>query len=210
MKTLNFPQRSPEWFAARKGLPTASRFDQILTPVTAKPSSSQDKLINELIAESLGLLVPEDEGATAAMENGINLEDEARAAYELEWLAPGQPMKQAGLLISDCGRFGASPDLLVGDLGGVEIKVPTPTTQISYLRANAVPSDYRCQIHGLMIVSDRDWWDFWSYCRGLQPLRVRVMRDDFTLRLAEELNKFCDRYNEARARFGLAAIGGAK
>lgn len=203
MKTIDFPQRSPEWFEARRGLPTASRFDQILTPAKGEPSKAQETLINELIAECL--TEAGEDRRTAAMEAGNLLEDEARAAYELDH-AEGLSVQQVGLLLEDSGRFGGSPDSLVGEDGGLEIKCPIAATQVAYVRAGLLPSDYRCQVHGHLVVTGRAWWDFFSYHRGLPSLRVRVTRDEFTDKLSVELGKFCAKYNEARARFGLAPL----
>ncbi len=44
--------------------------------------------------------------------------------------------------------------------------------------------------------------------RAAQQARAehRVYPDDFTANLATELPAFCDRYNEARAKFGLKPL----
>ena len=89
-------QRSPEWYESRRGLPTCSRFDQILTAAKGQPSKSQDALICQLIAESI---CPPEEGIirpmTPEMEAGLRLEGEARSSYELEF-APA-PVREVGL-----------------------------------------------------------------------------------------------------------------
>jgi hypothetical protein len=208
MKALFCAQRSEEWFAARRGLPTCSRFDAILTAVKGEPSKAQEKLINELIAESI---LPPEQGAvnryvSAEMEEGIKLEAEARCCYELEHAT--EPVTEAGFLLADSGLYGGSPDALVGESGGVEIKCPNAATHIGYVRAGRLPDDYKCQVHGSLIVSGREWWDFFSYCRHLPPFRVRVVRDSFTAKLEAELLNFCAKYNEARIVFGLKPIGG--
>lgn len=206
MTTTNAPQRSEEWFNARRGLPTCSRFHQILTAVQAKPSSAQDSLINELLAEAL---CPPESGVirhiSPEMEYGMKLEAEARCSYELEY-ADG-PVTEVGFILADCGMFGGSPDALVGENGGAELKVPNAATHIGYCRAGVLPSEYRCQVHGYMVVSKRPWWDFFSYARHLPPFRVRVLRDDFTAKLEAEVHAFCERYNKARAMFDLPPLG---
>jgi hypothetical protein len=210
MKTIDAPQRSDAWFAARRGLPTCSRFDKIITAAKALPSASQDTLINELIAESV---LPPEQGMirgpiTADMEQGIILEAEARCRYEMEYATA--PVSEVGFIISDCGRFGGSPDALVGDVGGVEIKCPNPVTHVGYVRAGTLPNDYKAQVHGYMAVTGRDWWDFFSYSRRFPVFHMRVTRDGFTAKLADELASFCEKYNQARSAFGLAPIGGVK
>lgn len=206
MKILTMPQGSEAWFAARRGLPTASRFADIVTAVTGQPSKSQDKLINELIAESLLPDRNERRYVSADMEAAMKLEAEARCSYELGFA--DLPVREVGFILSACGRFGCSPDALVGDDGGAEIKCPIATTHIGYIRAGVLPDAYRTQVHGSMVVTGRAWWDFFSYHRGLEPFHLRVVRDAFTEALAEQLVKFCTRYDQVRIKFKLAPLGG--
>jgi hypothetical protein len=206
--TIDTAQRSEQWFAARRGLPTCSRFDRILTAAKAQPAAAQSALIDELIAETIcppqeGLIRP----ATAEMEYGLKLEAEARCAYELEF-ARGN-VREVGFVLHDSGMFGGSPDALVGEDGGVEIKCPNAATHIGYVRAGVLPNDYKAQVHGYMVVTGRAWWSFFSYARHFPPFHVRVERDEFTAKLAAELLNFCQRYNEARAKFNLPPIGAA-
>ncbi len=209
MKIVSVAQRSEAWFSARRGLPTCSRFDAILTPKTGKPAAAQEGLINELIAESIQ---PPDAGfirpqyLSDEMEQGMRLEAEARCAYEFAH-AGGLPVTEAGFLLHDSGLFGGSPDALVGDVGGVEIKCPQAATHVGYVRAGVLPDAYKCQVHGYLAVSGRAWWDFWSYARAFPPFCVRVTRDDFTDKLALELHNFSARYNLERAKFNLPPIG---
>jgi hypothetical protein len=206
VKTFNHAQRSPEWFKARRGIPTASRFDSILTP-TGKIAAAQDTLINELLAESL---MPPDAGfipyVSPEMEHGMILEAEARCAFELDY-AKGREVTEVGFALSDCGRFGGSPDALVGEDSGAEIKCPAAKTHIGYLRAGVLPREYKCQVHGYMIVTGRSSWHFFSYCRNVPAFHLRVERDDFTKSLADELAHFCETYNAERVKFGLQPLG---
>lgn len=206
MNISNSPQRSEEWYQARRGLPTCSRFDSILTASKGQPSAAQDTLIDHLLAESL---CPPEQGVirhmTPEMEQGVKLEAEARCCYELEHAA--EPVAEVGFILADCGLFGGSPDALVGETGGVEIKCPAAATHIGYVRDGVLPTAYKCQVHGYMIVTGRRWWDFFSYHRGIPPFRLRVERDEFTAKLEAELHRFCEKYNRARELFSLAPIG---
>ncbi len=207
MTETSAPQRSAEWFEARRGLPTASRFDRILTAVKGEPSKAQELLICELLAESL---CPPQEGVirsvmTPEMEYGMKLEAEARCSYEVEYAT--EPVREVGFILHDSGLFGGSPDALVGDSGGCEIKCPNAATHIGYYRDGVLPNEYRCQVHGYMVVTGRAWWDFFSYCRNVPPFRIRIERDAFTAKLEAELLRFCEKYNSARAQFKLPAFG---
>lgn len=205
MITLDTAQRSEAWYEARRGMPTASRFDMILTPKTGKPAAAQETLINELIAESV---LPPQEGAivpaTEEMYEGMKLEAEARCYYELEQAKA--PVTQVGFCIHDSGLFGCSPDGLVGEDGGLELKVPLAKTHIGYVREGVLPDAYKTQVHGSMIVTGRKWWDFFSYSRHFEPFHIRVERDAFTERLQDELYFFCRKYNNERIKFGLKPI----
>jgi hypothetical protein len=206
MTTINAPQRSEAWFEARRGLPTCSRFDKILTAVQGKPSAAQETLIDELIAESI---LPPEEGlirpTTPDMEYGIKLEAEARCSFELEFAT--EPVREVGFVLADCGLYGGSPDALVGETGGVELKAPSAAVHIGYYRAGVLPGCYKAQVHGYMVVTGRKRWDFFSYARHFPPLRIRVEWDEFTDKLQAELLRFCERYNKAREVFGLKPIG---
>lgn len=206
MKTLDVEQRSAEWYAARRGMPTASRFDMILTAIRGEPAKAQDTLINLLISESI---LPPEQGeikhTSEEMFEGMRLEGEARCKYMLEY-AKGE-VKEVGFVIHKSGMFGCSPDGLTGDDRGLELKCPSGPVMVSYLRDGALPSDYRCQVHGSMVVTGRRIWDFMAYSRHLPEFFVSVPWDDFTDRLERELIKFCNRYNEARVRFGLKPLG---
>lgn len=208
MTTVTAPQRSEQWFAARRGLPTCSRFDKILTAVKGAPSAAQDTLIDELIAESVcppdaGLIKPQY--SSDEMIAGMRLEAEARCAYELEFAK--WPVHEVGFVLHSSGMFGGSPDALVGDVGGVEIKCPNAATHVGYVRGGTLPNEYRAQLHGYMVVTGREWWDFFSYARSFEPFHLHVERDAFTAKLEAELLVFCRRYNEARAMFNLPPIG---
>ena len=195
-------QGSPEWFELRRGIPTASNFDRILTPKTGKPSASADPYISELIAERyhIGPLDELEATASDAMKQGLALEPEARHRYEAE---TGVAVAQVGFVTTDDGRLGCSPDGLVGDSGGLEVKCPSGKTHVGYLRERVLPDDYKAQVHGSLIVTGRKWWDFVSYCHGLPLFRVRVVPDEYTDRLREALYLFVARYENTIRDLGL-------
>ncbi len=208
MKTINVTQGSQAWFELRKGVPTASRFDQIITPGRGDPSTSQDKLINELIAESLLPLATAPAYATADMIEGMRLEARARCGYELGF-ATGK-VSEVGFVMHDSGLFGGSPDAICGEDGGVEIKAPTAPVHVGYLRAKTLPVAYKCQVHGHLVVTGRAYWDFYSHHDGLPPFWVRTLPDEFTAKLAAELENFCAKYAAARESFSLPPLGTKK
>jgi hypothetical protein len=191
-------QLSHEWWTLRRGIPTASCFDRILTPAKGQPSAQQDDYIAELISERSEFLppyvAPSGGFTTDEMAEGLRREPEARSWYALQ--TDGE-VRQVGFVLSACGRFGCSPDALVGDDGVLELKNPAAKTHVRYLMRGGLPVEYRCQVHGALIVTGRKWADFMSYSPGLAPLLVRVVPDEFTDLLRAELDRFHAKYRAA-------------
>ena len=204
MKILtDFEQCSSEWWAIHRGLPTASSFDRIITPVKGEASAGQVKYMDELIADMIcHKWSQEPEYTSIAMQNGIACEPSARAWYAFE---NDVEVREVGFCLSDCGRYGCSPDGLVGEVGGIEIKCPDLKTHIGYLREGRLPNEYKCQVHGSLAVTGYAWWDFISYSPAVEipHLVIRVVPDDFTVKLRSEVEAFADRLSEMRAKFGL-------
>lgn len=166
-------------------------------------SAQAESYICRLIGDKYSLEYPPVTVETAAMKRGTQLEPEARSYYEMD---RGLDVEQDGFCMTDDGRFGCSPDGLVGIDGGLELKCPSPSTHVSYLLEGVLPSEYKAQVHGSMIVTGRAWWDFMSYCPGLPPLLIRVGPDDYTEKLRTALEAFWLRLIEADAK--IAAMGG--
>ncbi len=175
MIVLDMPQGGPEWEMARIGRPTASGFDKILTPSTLKPSKSAVPYRNQILAEWL-LGYPIDFAPrTPWMERGTELEPEARAYYEMQH---DVEVETVGLVMTDDGKVAGSPDGLVGDDGGLELKCPAIQTHIGYmLDPDKLVSGYRYQVQGYLYLTGRAWWDLVSYFPGLPDVTRRIGRD---------------------------------
>ncbi len=185
-------QGSPAWLAERIGHCTASRFADVLeitkkgTELAKRRNYRVDVLIERLTGR------PTEHYVSDAMQAGIDNEPLARMAYEA---ATGAMVEQVGFLHHPTIKWvGGSPDGLVGTDGGVEFKCPQPAEHIRILLTNDI-TDYHPQIHGLMWIKGRQWWDFVSYCPqmpdGLQLYIVRINRDDdFIAELAGNVLRF--------------------
>jgi hypothetical protein len=177
MIILNDEQGSEAWLRSRLGKISASRVDSLITP-TGKPSAQADKYINELIAQRLSGELPETY-TNAHMERGNELEPSARALYEL---VSDCTVDLAGFCLHPDLPAGFSPDGFIstegGLEGGLEIKCPAPHTHVEYLRKGKVPTKYIPQIQMALWISGRAWWDFMSYHPKIEPLIVRVERDE--------------------------------
>jgi hypothetical protein len=173
MRINNHTQGSDEWLQSRLGKPTASNFGKLITP-TGKPSTSADGYINELIAQRITGELPEFY-TNDAMARGNELEPAAKALYEF---TTGFDVVEVGLCLHDDLECGASPDGLIGDNAGLELKCPLPHTHVAYLRDGKVPSKYIPQVQGCLWITEREWWDFMSYHPSMEDLIVRVYRDE--------------------------------
>lgn len=188
IKIHDCEQGSPEWFKARMGLPTASEFDAIMTTGKGKaPSETRLTYLRKLAGEIL-TGDPMQVATSRDLERGKLFEDEARNFYSFEHDAEPQ---RVGFITN--GNKGCSPDSLIGDDGGLEIKVALPHIQIKRLQLNELPDEHRAQVQGGIWICEREWWDFVSYCPKLPLLVVRVPRDNgYIANLSGEVDKFND------------------
>ena len=190
MKVIDCVQGTPEWIAARCGVPSASNFDMIITG-KGEPSKQRIKYLYRLAGETI-TKIPEETYQNAAMQRGIEMESEARQLYEL---ISGESVQEVGFCLAE--GFGASPDGVVGDKGLLEIKCPTMAVHVGYLLDNSLPSEYFQQTQGQLLATGREWVDFFSYYPGLKPLLIRVYRDEkFIKALKIELELFCGELKE--------------
>lgn len=210
MIVITREQRTPEWYAARRGLPTASEFGSIITPKKMEYAAAADTYIDCLID---ALKRPEASGEESWTGNrhtrrGELLEPEAAGTYAFD---RDVRLTAVGLVLSDCRRFGCSPDALIAPDGMLEVKAPDGATFVRWVRENRrtgdVPMEHKAQVHGSLIVTGRAWCDFLAYCPGYDPLVIRVTPDKFTDRLREHLDRFHTEYVAALAAFGLTHPG---
>lgn len=173
MQIIECDQGSSEWFAARAGIPTASEFHTVMAigPKGGK-SITRQKYLRQLAGEIL-TGEPMVNYVSPDMERGKIMEDEARDLYAF---MHGIEPHRVGFIRS--GNKGASPDSLLGDAGGLEIKSAAAHIQIERLLDGNLPSEHKAQVQGSLWVAEREWWDFCSYCPKLPLLVVRVFRDE--------------------------------
>lgn len=173
MQVLNLEQGTKEWFDARKGIPTASCFSKIITPAKGDKSASSKTYMYELIAEKLGATI---EGfSNDWTDRGTELEGMARSTFEF---ITDLKVEEVGMIKTDCGSVGCSPDGLIGEDGGLEIKCPKASTHIKYLIEGVLPLEYKAQVMGSLMVSERKYWYFMSYHPELDPFILKVERDE--------------------------------
>ena len=197
MITVDCVQGTPEWFAARCGIPSASNFDKIVTSAGA-PSKQAEKYMYQLAAERVTGRT-EESYSNAAMERGKETEAEARALYEM---LRDVKVEQVGVCYPDEKKLcAASPDGLVAKDGLIEIKCPLIYTHVQYLLDGVLPTDYFQQTQGQLYVTGRKWVDFISYYPVIKPFIIRCVRDEkFIKALAVEIEVFNRQLSEITER----------
>lgn len=185
-------QGSPEWFAARAGIPTASKFATVMAKGEGKTRSEyMRKLAGEILTGE-----PSEQFGNVHTERGNAMEDEARETYAF---INDAEITRVGFIRN--GSKGASPDSLVGTNGGLEIKTALPHIQIDRLERDRLPPEHKAQVQGNLWISEREWWDFCSYWPKLPVLTVRVYRDEaFIAQLSDEVDRFNDELHALVAR----------
>lgn len=204
MRVLDCEQYSLQWWKSRAGVPTASNADRILT-ATGKPSTSADAYIAELVDEIVRpqLERSQDEQAAAFAgnrhtERGHAFEPKAAAWHQL---VTGLNSRPVGMVFRDDGKAACSPDRLIGDFGGLEIKAPEGKKHALWMIQNRLPDEHKQQVHYSLAVSGLAFWDFVSYCPGYKPFRVRVEPDDYTEKMAAAIDDFVSRLDAAKEQF---------
>lgn len=194
---IDVAQGSVDWLALRAGVPSASNFGKIVTS-KGEPSKQSDKYLYQLVGEKL-LGAPTETYQNDAMIRGQELEPEAREAYEF---ITDNKVEEVGFCYYDDNKLiGASPDGIIGEDGGLEIKCPSLPVHVEYLDKGKLPVIYLQQVQGCMLVTGRSYWDFFSYFPGLPPLLIRVERDEkFLGRLKPALDEFCEKLDDMTTR----------
>lgn len=204
MIRLDVAQNSPEWFAARAGIPTASEFKSLLAKGEGK---MREKLMYRLAGEII-TGQPEETYRGPAMERGHDMEDQARAMYA--FTRDVEP-ERVGFIKRDAGDAGCSPDSFLGSDGGLEIKTCIPSILIGHIRLDRPPPEHMAQVQGTLWVTEREWWDICLFWPGMPLFVKRVVRDEaYIANLASEIARFNEelatvvdgirRYGEPQAR----------
>lgn len=160
MKVHDVEQGSPEWLEVRLGKATASNFTDILATTKAGVEAAGRKNYRtQLAIERLTGKAP-DHFTSKPMEWGQDTEELALTHYTL---ATGNEVRKVGFIEHESLLTGASPDGLIGEDGGVEIKCMNTANHIAVLQLGDVPAKYKPQIQGNLWISGRKWWDFVSF-----------------------------------------------
>jgi hypothetical protein len=177
-------QGSPEWYAARRGIPTSSRFGDMMAIGEGK---TRLRYMRELAAEVITNETTET-FSNEKMERGRKFQARLEAMYLYD--NDDIQVEHVGFIRSTLMATGCSPDGLIGDRGMVEFKSTEPHLLVEILQTGKVPN-HRAQVQGQLWITGREWCDLvigWPK----MPLSVtRIHRDEsYMAGLRLELQRF--------------------
>ena len=168
-------QNTPEWLKLRLGVFTASSIGKLLTAKGAIADNETSRgLINRLARERMSGR-PDAQRETWDMARGHEMEPVAREYYTRHYA----PVAEVGFVTNtiDGVAVGCSPDGLVGEDGGIQIKSRNEAIHFAEVLSGEVPAGDLPQIQFELMVTGRAWWDYVSFCDGWPLLVIRVLPD---------------------------------
>lgn len=208
MIITQFAQGSQAWLDCRLGVVTASEAHSVIKKGRGGKGYSAERktYMMKLIAEVCTGSSPELFGAP--LRWGNDNEEFACHAYEARNFVT---VEHFGLIYKDdLQRYGASPDGLVGDDGGIEIKCPfTTPVHLDTMLNGTIKPEYITQMQFVMWVTGRKWIDFCSFdprMKGGSDKRLHTIRIDRDEELMttfdEEMPKFTEEMDAELEKLG--------
>lgn len=183
-----------EWLEKRRGKFTASEFYRLMTSINKQglPPGAETYVL-EKVAESLCQPSEADGFINYEMQWGMDNEPSAVQAF----------MEKTGLTVDNHGHeqlfielnehAGGTPDGLIENISGLEIKCPKSTTHIGYWGIkNGQDLKEKCpnyywQVQGCMLITERYEWNFVSFDPRLKDpkhqlhiAKIEINYDDIT------------------------------
>lgn len=152
-------QQTPEWFEVKKLKMGASHAGVIMAN-----GKGLDTYVKELLADYYSEGEKEIYTNTD-IQRGIELEPLARELYSIK---TGNDVIEVGGYEFDKYTF-VSPDGLVGDDGGVEIKCHSDKVFVELLLHEVIDPKYYAQIQMNLFCTGRKWWDYVGYNQNIKP-----------------------------------------
>jgi len=174
----------------QKGKISGSRFKAMMTSGRRKDEvfgATALTLAKRIAFERLDLILEEDNFVSAAMQWGIDHEDEAiQKLEEIELLEVHS--QQVWQQHPKYENVGVTPDGLVGETTVLEVKCPNTDNHIDNLLFGAQIETYKWQLQGSLWVTGREFCLFVSYDpRVKKSLGInQVVRDEEMIEQMEE------------------------
>jgi hypothetical protein len=193
MQIIDCEQGSPEWFAARMGIPTSS--SSPASCITKGRGENGESRARDLYMRKLAgeLLTGEPMVSYRTPTWSAGSCRRMKRATSMR-LMKGVDPERVGFIRN--GNAGCSPDSLIDKNGGLEIKCALPHVQIERIEKDQLPPEHKAQVQGNLWLAEREYWDFTSYSPRLPLFVTRVYRDE---KYIADLAKAVDQFNEELA-----------
>lgn len=196
MQILDCKQGTNEWLNARLGIMTASNAHLLL--VNGKKDGLGDGLITHayhLIAERFTGQMSGKFDGNEYTERGHILEPIVSDYYVKMGYATPSEIAEVGIVLNFADKYGypvgASPDRLVGENAGLEIKTREPDLQAKLLDTDDIGKEHLAQVQFNLWVTGRKCWDYISYSDGMPFFIKRFQPDEEMHALFDEkISKF--------------------
>jgi exodeoxyribonuclease (lambda-induced) len=193
-------QGDPTWQMLKLGVISASSAAKVVSK-----GAGRETYMAELIAQ---VATGNKKEVTAKpMEWGMEHEASARSAYE--FMLDGVDMQEVLFsFMNDDFRVGCSPDGIIDNLKGSEIKCPfTTEVYVQFVVDGKIKPEYLWQVNMSMLVTGCEQWDFVQYDPRMlkKPIHiVTVDRDEKKIKILEEaIPQFISDMDAKLALFGL-------
>lgn len=193
-------QNSPEWFEMRLGSIGGSSVPAILAKGKGKAESKMRRSLRYSLAAEILTGVRDETYTNKYMERGHLFEPKARELYEF---INDVEVEQVAMIKSSLPRVHVSPDGLIGEGGGIEIKTLMPHIFVELLDTGIIDGYHIKQCQHFLSVSGRRWIDYMAYCPEMpNPVWIkRLSRDEEMINLIEtEIMRFLRELDELLKR----------
>lgn len=199
MLVFNVEQGTDAWHQARAGKITASMYPEIQKKL--KSGSNKGGYTKAAMLYGMSVALQRITGRvstmqafeTQAMKRGRELEPACRQAHEDHI---DELVQVCGFISTDCERFGASCDGLIGDEGVAEYKCFEDAAKVIEIALDGNLEEVEAQFQGQLWIANRQYADFCLYHPDLAPKALthfRVQRNDaFIDQLVADLMNFND------------------
>ncbi|MCK5341852.1 MAG: YqaJ viral recombinase family protein [Candidatus Heimdallarchaeota archaeon] len=180
MKTYpDIIQRSPEWYDIRRGKIGGTGMSKVM-------GSKWKDFIFDLIAQNVSPWFEEDPYLSEDMQRGIELEPEAREAYEKE---TGNKVTEYGYVQHESIELlGMSPDgFTQNNTIGIEIKCPRVKGHLMNIFNNSIPASDKWQIVSYFLMGATEV-HYVSYCPDFERKPLHIIKVE-SVDMIDEIGK---------------------
>lgn len=160
------------WLEARRGRITASHVHRVMGTPLVRGNYLLDLLTERLVGQI------SEQKVTEAMQAGIDREDIAGKRYEDE---TGRALIQGYWIWDENRGLGGTPDFIVSDGGGIEVKCPQPRGAVAARFADALGAKwapelkYYWQCVASRLLTGEPWWELVVYSPEMDDLGLGLL-----------------------------------